>query len=82
MFKQIMISLIEQQASIDLYGIPLTGHFVSYRGSMINWSPIGRNANDDQRKRFVEYDTRKKDTGIWESGETKQSNGLFYKIAR
>ena len=55
-FKQIMIALIEQQSSIDLYGIPLTGHFISYRGSMINWCPIGRNANDEQRKRFVEYD--------------------------
>ena len=24
---------------------------------MINWCPIGRNANDDQRKFFVHYDT-------------------------
>ena len=55
-FKQIMISLIEQQASIDLYGIPLTGHFISYRGSMINWCPIGRNATEEDRKKFIDYD--------------------------
>lgn len=56
-FKNLMISLIEAQSSIDLHYLPLTGHFISYRGSMINWCPIGRNANDEQRKFFVHYDT-------------------------
>ena len=56
-FKNLMISLIEAQAGIDLNYLPLTGHFISYRGSMINWCPIGRNANDEQRKFFVHYDT-------------------------
>jgi len=36
--------------------LPLTGHFVDYRGSMINWCPVGRNANDSDRKRFQEFD--------------------------
>jgi len=56
MFKQIMISLIQQQREVDFYNLPLTGHFISYRGSMINWCPIGRNANDKERKIFVDYD--------------------------
>ena len=56
-FKSLMVSLIEAQSSIDLHHLPLTGHFISYRGSMINWCPIGRNANDEQRKFFVHYDT-------------------------
>ena len=56
-FKNIMVSLIESQATIDLHHLPLSGHFISYRGSMINWCPIGRNANDEQRKYFVHYDT-------------------------
>ena len=56
-FKNLMISLIEIQSTIDLHHLPLTGHFISYRGSMINWCPIGRNANDEQRKFFVHYDT-------------------------
>ena len=34
----------------------LTGHFIQYRGSLINWCPVGRNANDEQRKKFVDYD--------------------------
>lgn len=55
-FKQIMISLIEQQSSINFSEIPLTGHFISYRGSMINWCPIGRNAGDMERKQFVQHD--------------------------
>jgi phosphomannomutase len=37
---------------------PLTGHFISYRDSMINWCPVGRNANSEQRNSFVEYDQR------------------------
>ncbi len=37
---------------------PLTGHFISYRESMINWSLVGRNANEEERKKFVEYDQK------------------------
>lgn len=33
-----------------------TGHFVSYRDSLINWCPVGRNANDDQRSGFIDFD--------------------------
>jgi len=41
----------------DYFGIsPLTGHFISSRGSLINWCPIGRNANDKDRKVFTELD--------------------------
>lgn len=35
---------------------PLTGHFISYRDSLVNWCPVGRNATDEQRKKFIEYD--------------------------
>ena len=37
---------------------PLTGHFIQYRESMINWCQVGRNANDEQRKKFIEYDNQ------------------------
>jgi len=37
---------------------PLTGHFISYRDSMINWCPVGRNANSEQRNSFIEYDQK------------------------
>ena len=45
-----------QDHIVSHYDIPLTGHFVSYRGSMINWCPIGRNATDTDRKKFSEFD--------------------------
>jgi phosphomannomutase len=50
--------LLQLQAEMVEYDIPLTGHFISPRGSMINWSPMGRNANDDQRKRFKKFDKK------------------------
>jgi len=37
---------------------PLTGHFISYRESMINWCPVGRNATPEQRNSFIEYDRK------------------------
>jgi phosphomannomutase len=36
----------------------LTGHFISYRGSMVNWCPVGRNANKEQRNNFIQYDQK------------------------
>jgi len=63
LFTQLMVGIMEQQASgNDVYKIPLTGHFIQYRGSMINWCPIGRNASSEERKQFVEYDNSFKPT--------------------
>ncbi len=53
--------ITKMQAEACYNEIPLTGHFISYRGSMINWCPIGRNANPEQRAKFVKYD---KETGF------------------
>lgn len=39
---------------------PLTGHFFCYRDSMINWCPVGRNARDEERKKFIEFDIKSK----------------------
>ena len=48
-YRDIIYRLIENQLRIkrNVYGkhIPLTGNFIDCRGSMINWCPIGRNAN-------------------------------------
>ena len=35
---------------------PLTGHFFNYRGSTLNWCPIGRNATTEDRKLWEELD--------------------------
>lgn len=34
------------------HNIPLTGHFFDYRGSMLNWCPIGRNADTEDRNKW------------------------------
>jgi len=54
--REILKIITQLQADVCFYPVPLTGHFVNYRGSMINWCPIGRNASAIQRKEFVNYD--------------------------
>ena len=45
--------LLQEQLKItNSIKIPLTGHFINYRGSMINWCPIGRNADNSQREEW------------------------------
>ena len=55
-FNNLMRAIVEQQCHIADHKIPLTGHFINYRGSMINWCPIGRNANPTQRSSFEDID--------------------------
>ena len=59
-FSELMAVLSNLQAEVagDFWrkGLPLTGTFIQYRGSMINWCPIGRNAKNVQRAQFVEHD--------------------------
>jgi phosphomannomutase len=56
-FRQLLMILCSQQETMCYNDeIPLTGHFISYRGSMINWCPIGRNADHKQRNKFIKLD--------------------------
>lgn len=59
-FTELMAALCHLQTEISgpfwRNKLPLTGNFIQYRGSMINWCPIGRNANNIQRSQFVAYD--------------------------
>ena len=59
-FKAVMRELIYEQteAMID-YDFPLTGNFVTYRGPTINWCPVGRCANDNDRDIFKKEDAIK-----------------------
>lgn len=61
-YNQIIYKLAENQFRLQhsLYGkkIPLTGNFIDCRGSMINWCPIGRNANKDERSVWTELDAK------------------------
>ena len=38
--------------------VPLTGNFIDYRGSMINFSPIGRNASEKERNTWISLDKK------------------------
>lgn len=43
---------------INKYNPVITGNFISYRESMINWCPIGRDSKDLERKAFIELDKK------------------------
>ena len=38
--------------------IPLTGNFFQMRGSVLNWCPIGRNAMQSDREKWIELDSK------------------------
>lgn len=51
LWKRLMGLIIGLQNDLVLqYDFPLTGHFFDYRGSMLNWCPIGRNAGIEDRE--------------------------------
>ena len=51
-----LLSLQNQLCYETHSAFPLTGHFFNYRGSMLNWCPIGRNATTEDRKLWEELD--------------------------
>jgi phosphomannomutase len=57
-YKKILTKLFDFQSEILLFypDTPLTGTFFHYRGSMLNWCPIGRIANQDQRAEWKKLD--------------------------
>ena len=61
-FYELTAALVSLQAEVlgmmKYNKLALTGNFIQYRDSMINWSPIGRNANNSQRADFVKFDNK------------------------
>jgi len=55
-YRKLMEILLQLQSEATGYDIPLTGNFISARGSMINWCPIGRSAGEKERKSFKNFD--------------------------
>ena len=59
-FQNLMAALVHLQAEVSKTmldrGLSLTGNFIQYRGGLINWCPIGRNATQPQRAAFVNFD--------------------------
>ena len=61
LWNRLMVILIDLQKDLVMqYKIPLTGHFFDYRGSTLNWCPIGRNASPEDRKKWQEMDIENK----------------------
>lgn len=53
-YREIVINLIELQGySIRKYNHPVTGNFISYRESLLNWCMIGRDASHEARETFI-----------------------------
>lgn len=57
-FKQILQLLFMEQSNLIDGDFPFTGDHVSYRESMINYCPVGRNANDQERDAFSKWDRK------------------------
>ena len=55
---QILISFINDISTNHAQAFPLTGHFISFRSSLVNFCPVGRNATDSDREKFIKYDKR------------------------
>jgi len=45
--------------------MPLTGNFISYRGSMLNWCPIGRSATTESRIKWARFERRYEIRNTW-----------------
>jgi len=57
-YRKLLEILIKRQFLASDFDIPLSGHFISFRGSMINWAPSGRNATNDEREKFIRFDKK------------------------
>lgn len=61
LWRRLMIIASSLQHQLVLQNdFPLTGHFFNYRGSMLNWCPIGRNANLEDREVWNKIDENNK----------------------
>ncbi len=61
LWNRLMTLIIVLQTDLVLeHNIPLTGHFFDYRGSTLNWCPIGRNAEKQDRDKWKEMDSNYK----------------------
>jgi len=76
-FNYLMQELIYRQAAIIGYSdFPLTGHFIDYRGSMINWCPIGRNAKTIEREKFKTFLEKNENFRNWQISILKERLSL------
>ena len=58
-YRNIISKIFSWQSEIAMLypDLPFTGTFVQYRGSLLNWCPIGRSANLEQREDWKKWDS-------------------------
>jgi phosphomannomutase len=60
-YNYMVQTLLSYQLMLSVkHDLPYTGTFLHYRGSMLNWCPVGRQAGDVERKAWVDEDTEHK----------------------
>ena len=65
-YRRLISTCIElQKHIIDSTSCPLTGKFFDYRGSTLNWCPIGRLAGEEERKEWLKIDADNKVRMKW-----------------
>jgi phosphomannomutase len=66
-YNQLVRNVLQLQSAIaSAYPeMPLTGNFVSYRGSMLNWCPIGRSATQQTRAEWARFERRYEIRKTW-----------------
>lgn len=58
-YRLILQNILSYQLLITIkHELPYTGTFFDYRGSMLNWCPIGRSASKEEREAWVAEDLR------------------------
>lgn len=81
-FKNLMQLLLLEQAALRPYPFPWTGDHISYRGSTLNFCPVGRNANDQDRDSFKSWDcqTNYRDNFVNSIQRTELGNIFKFKV--
>ena len=60
-YRYLLQTLFSAQLLISVkHELPYTGNFFDYRGSMLNWCPVGRSAGDKERAAWIEADKKEK----------------------
>jgi len=77
-YNEVIKLCIEWQAKImsDFKELPYTGTFLQYRGSLLNWCPIGRDAETAQREAWITADNEDRIRDLYSSLLSIEIEGL------
>jgi len=73
-YRRMVFDLLALQRNfMQQHPLQVTGNFISYRESMLNWCPVGRESGSEEREAFRQFDIR---TG-WRQEALAQLRQLF-----